>query len=338
MEFKRISIDTSKHIFTLHGVDEQDNVSLRRELRRGQVEAFFVKLLPTEVALEACAGAHHWGRVLSTMGHRVKLIPPQYVKPFVKRNKNDCNDAEAISEAASRPSMRTVPVKTTDEQAATIVVKHREMLVGQRTQAINALRGHAAEFGAIVAKGSGNIDVLLSALADHPAIPDMAKAMFEQMGRHVANLDMKIQAVNRQLLEQHKANEVSQRLAAIPGIGPITAITMALSVNPANFESGRHFAAWLGLTPKEHSTGGKHRLGGISKAGNERLRQLLVVGAMAVLRFAKPGSKSASAWLLQLLERRPRKVAAVALANKVARVIWAMMARGEVYRRQPVAA
>jgi len=158
------------------------------------------------------------------------------------------------------------------------------------------------------------------------------------MGRHVDDLDMKIQVVERQLLEQHKANEVSQRLAAIPGIGPITAITMALSVNPANFESGRHFAAWLGLTPREHSTGGKHQLGRISKAGNERLRQLLVVGAMAVLRFAKPGSKSASAWLLQLLERRPRKVAAVALANKVARVVWAMMARGEAYRRQPVAA
>jgi len=251
--------------------------------------------LPTEVALEACAGAHHWGRVFGAMGHRVKLIPPQYVKPFVKRNKNDRNDAEAISEAASRPSMRTVPMKTVDEQAATIVVKHREMLVGQRTQSINALRGHAAEFDVIAAKGSGNIDMLRSALADHPAIPDMAKAMFEQIGRHVADLDMKIQAVNRQLLEQHKANEVSQRLAAIPGIGPITAITMALSVNPANFESGRHFAAWLGLTPKEHSTGGKHRLGRISKAGNERLRQLLVVGAMAVLRFAKPGSKSASA-------------------------------------------
>jgi transposase len=234
--------------------------------------------------------------------------------------------------------MRTVSVKSVDEQAATIVLKHREMLVGQRTQAINALRGHAAEFGVIAAKGLGNIDVLLSALADHPAIPDIAKAMFEQMGGHVDDLDMKIQAVERQLLEQHKANEVSQHLAAIPGIGPITAITMALSVNPANFESGRHFAAWLGLTPKEHSTGGKHQLGRISKAGNERLRQLLVVGAMAVLRFAKPGSKSASAWLLQLLERRPRKVAAVALANKVARVVWAMMARGEAYRRQPVAA
>ncbi len=338
MEYKRISIDTSKHVSTLHGLDAHDRVILRRELRRGQVEAFFAKLSPTALALEACSGAHHWGRMLVAMGHRVKLIPPQYVKPFVKRNKNDRNDAEAISEAASRPSMRTVPVKTTHEQAATIAVKHREMLVGQRTQAINALRGHAAEFGVIAAKGSGNVDILLCALADHPTIPDTAKAMFEQMGQHVANLNVNIQAIDRQLLKQHKANEVSQRLTAIPGIGPITAITMALLVNPQNFESGRHFAAWLGLAPREHSTGGKHRLGRISKAGNERLRQLLVVGAMGVLRFAKPGSKSASTWLLQLLERRPRKVAAVALANKVARIVWTMMARGEVYRRQPVAA
>jgi len=190
----------------------------------------------------------------------------------------------------------------------------------------------------IAAKGTGNVDMLLSVLADDPAIPEIAKATFAQMGRHVAELDPKIDAIDRQLLEQHKVNAVSQRLAAVPGIGPITAITMALSVNPANFESGRHFAAWLGLAPREHSTGGKHRLGRISKAGNERLRQLLVVGAMAVIRFAKPGSKSASAWLLQLLERRPRKVAAIALANKIARVIWAMMARGEVYRRQPAAA
>ena len=334
MEFKRLSIDTSKHAFALHGVDEQDHVTLRR----GQIEAFFARIPPTEIALEACAGAHHWGRVLGAMGHRVKLIPPQYVKPFVKRNKNDRNDAEAISEAASRPSMRTVPVKTVDEQAATIVVKHREMLVGQRTQAINALRGHAAEFGVIAAKGTGNVDVLLSVLADDPAIPEIAKAMFAQMGRHVVELDLKIDAIDRQLLEQHKLNAVSQRLAAVPGIGPIAAITMALSVNPENFESGRHFAAWLGLTPREHSTGGKHRLGRISKAGNERLRQLLVVGAMAVIRFARPGSKSASAWLLQLLERRPRKIAAIALANKIARVVWAMMARGEVYRRQPAAA
>lgn len=338
MEIKRISIDTSKHIFTLHGVDGQDRPILRREIRRGQVEEFFAKLNRTEVALEACAGAHHWGRVLGAMGHRIKLIPPQYVKPFVKRNKNDRNDAEAIGEAASRPTMRTVPVKTVDEQAATIIVKHRELLVGQRTAAINALRGHAAEFGLIAAKGTANVEALLATLAAEPTIPTAAKVAFAAMGAHIADLETKLTVVEKQLLEQHKTNPVSQRLAAIPGVGPITAITMALSVNPANFESGRHFAAWLGLTPREHSTGGKHRLGRISKAGNERLRQLLVVGAMTVVRYAKPGSKSASAWLLQLLERRPRKVAAIALANKIARIIWAMMARGEAYRRQPAAA
>jgi transposase len=260
----------------------------------------------------------------------VKLIPPQYVKPFVKRNKNDRNDAEAICEAGSCLTMRLVPVKTVDEQAATIIVKHREMLVGQRTQAINALRGHAAEFGIVAA--------LLAVLSADEAIPVTAKTMFTQMGQHVVDLDAKIEALDRELLELHKANPVSQRLAAIPGVGPIIAITMTLTVNAANFETGRHFAAWLGLTPQEHSTGGKHRMGKISKAGNERLRQLLVVGAMAVVRYAKPGSKSASGWLLQLLERRPRKVAAVALANKIARVIWAMMARGETYRQQPAAA
>ncbi len=338
MEYKRISIDTSKHVFTIHGVDEKERPVLRYDLRRAQIERFFARLAPTEVALEACAGAHHWGRRLIALGHRVKLIPPQYVKPFVKRGKNDRNDAEAISEAASRPTMPLVPVKTVAEQAATVIVKHREMLVGQRTQAINALRGHAAEFGIVAAKGKGNVEALLAVLAAEPTIPEIAKAMFAEMGRHVADLDVKIVAVDRQLLEQHKGNPVSQRLAAIPGVGPITAITMALSVNPAHFESGRHFAAWLGLTPREHSTGGKHRLGRISKAGNERLRQLLVVGATAVIRVAKPGRQSATAWLLGVLERRPRKVAAVALANKVARIIWAMMARGEAYRHQPASA
>ena len=204
--------------------------------------------------------------------------------------------------------------------------------------AIDALRGHAAEFGIVAAKGCANVTALLTLLSAEAAIPAMAKAMFEQMGQRITDLDAKIEVLEKHLLEQHKDNAVSRLLAAIPGVGPITAITMALSVNAANFETGRHFAAWLGLTPREHSTGGKHRMGKISKAGNERLRQLLVVGAMAVIRFAKPGSKSATAWLLQLLERRPRRVAAIALANKMARIIWAMMARGEAYRRQPVVA
>jgi len=338
MEFKRISIDTSKHVFTIHAVDEKERPVLRREIRRAQVEPFFAKVVSTEVVLEACAGSHHWGRILSRMGHRVKLIPPQYVKPFVKRSKNDRNDAEAICEAASRPTMRIVPLKSAEEQAATLILKHREMLVGQRTQAINALRGHATEFGIVVAKGCSNVAALLATLSTDKAIPNTAKSMFEQMGKHVTDFDEKIAALDQRLGELHKTNPVSQRLAAIPGVGPITAITMALTINAADFETGRHFAAWLGLTPREHSTGGKHRLGKISKAGNERLRHLLVVGSMAVIRHAKPSSKSASAWLLQLLERRPRKVAAVALANKIARTIWAMMVRGEVYRRQPVAA
>ncbi len=338
MEYKRISIDTSKHVFTIHGVDEKERPVLRREVGRAQVERFFAKIAPTEVVLEACGGSHHWGRVLSRMGHRVKLIPPQYVKPFVKRGKNDRNDAEAICEAASRPTMRTVPVRSVDEQAATLILKHREMLVGQRTQAINALRGHATEFGIIGAKGCANVEALITALLANTAVPDVAKSMLKDMGSHVADLDAKISVLDQKLNELHKTNPVSQRLAAIPGVGPITAITMALTINAADFETGRHFAAWLGLTPREHSTGGKHRLGRINKAGNERLRQLLVVGSMSVIRFAKPGSKSASEWLLKLLERRPRKVAAVALANKIARVIWAMMVRGEVYRRQPVAA
>ena len=338
MEFKRIAIDTSKHVFTVHGVDQQEFPVLRRELRRTHVQPFFSKLAPTEVVLEACCGSHHWARALRCLGHRVKLIPPQYVKPFVKRAKNDRKDAEAISEAAARPNMRSVPVKTVEQQAETMIVKHREMLVSQQTQAINALRGHAAEFGVIAAQGSRNIAALLTALAADATIPAAAQVMFSHMGAHIADLDAKLERLDRQLMERHRTNPVSRLLAEIPGVGPITAITMAVAVDPTNFESGRHFAAWLGLTPREHSTGGKRRLGKISKAGNERLRQLLVVGATAVIRYARPGSKSASGWLLQLLERKPRKLVAVALANKMARIIWAMMTRGEAYRRQPTAA
>jgi transposase len=338
MKYKRIAIDTSKHVFTLHGVDEQERPALRRELRRAQVEAFFAKQDATEVVLEACGGSHHWGRLLSRLGHRVRLIPPQYVKPFVKRAKNDRNDAEAISEAASRPSMRSVVVKTVEQQADGIILKHREMLVSQRTQAINALRGHAAEFGVVAAKGTVKVAALLTELAADNTIPATARAMFEQMGAHIEMLDQRVAAADSEMAELHKANPVSQLLAEIPGVGPLGAITMALTVEPGNFASARHFAAWLGLTPKEHSTGGKQRMGKISKAGNERLRQLLFVGAMSVIRFAKPGGKSASAWLLQLLERKPRKLAAVALANKMARIIWVMMARGEAYRRQPFTA
>ncbi len=338
MSYKRIAIDTSKSVFTLHGVDEHERAILQRNLKRAEMEAFFGKLAPTEVAMEACGGAHHWARLLSQLGHRVRLIPAQYVRPFVKRAKNDRADAAAIHDAASRPDMPTVPVKSAGQQANSMILRHREMLVGQRTAAINALRGHAAEFGTVAAKGTAQIEALLAKLADEATVPDVAKAMFVQIGEHIAALDQRINALERDLLTLHKADPVSQRLAAVPGIGPVIAITLALSVEPRHFATGRHFAAWLGLTPKEHSTGGKPRLGRISKAGNERLRTLLVVGATSVIRHARPGGKTASAWLLGLLERKPRKLAAVALANKMARIVWAMMARGEDYRPRPVAA
>jgi transposase len=338
MHYKRIAIDTSKHVFTLHGVDEQERPMLRRELRRNQMESFFAKQEATEVVMEACGSAHHWGRLLSRLGHQVRLIPAQYVRPFVKRSKNDRADAAAINDAASRPDMPTVPVKSADQQASSMILKHRELLIGQRTAAINALRGHAAEFGIIAARGTAQIGALLQTLADDEAVPAVARAMFVQMGEHIAALDQRIEALEQDLLALHKADPTSQLLAAVPGIGPITAITLSLSVEPAHFASGRHFAAWLGLTPKQHSTGGKPRLGKISKAGNERLRTLLVVGAMAVVRHAKPGRKGSSAWLLALLGRKPRKLAAVALANKMARIVWAMMARSEAYRQMPLAA
>ena len=332
MNLKRIGLDTSKAVFTLHGVDQDEKAVLRRNVRRAEMETFFAKLPPTHVALEACGGSHHWGRRLASFGHTVQLIPPQYVKPFVRRGKNDRNDAEAISEAAARPGMPSVPVRSAEQQADAIVLSARELLVRQRTQLVNAVRGHAAEFGIVAAKGTNQLPALLEVVAAGEAVPDAAKAMLAFLGAQVAQLDARILDLEHRMKQQHKANPVSQLLAEIPGIGPITALSLALTIDPGRFQSGRHLAAWLGLTPKEHSTGGRQRLGGISRAGNERLRQLLVLGATAVIRYAKPGSKTASAWLLALLERKPRKLAAVALANKMARTVWAMMATGEAYR------
>ncbi len=337
MELKRIAIDTSKSVFTLHGVDAAGEVRLRKDLSRGKLLEFFAKLPPTEVALEACGGSHHWGRELQRLGHEVRLLPPQYVKPFVKRAKNDRNDAAAISEAAARPGIRAVPVKSAETQAALLVLRTRELLVDQRTQAINALRSHAAEFGVVAAKGIARVQPLLDAVAA-AGLPAPAPAMLALLGARIGELDTQIATLDEQLQAMHKAHPVSQLLAGIPGVGPLTAMTLALTIDPGHYASGRHLAASIGLTPQEHSTGGKQRMGGISRAGDERLRRLLVTGAMAVIRFAKPGAKSATAWLLALLARKPRKVAAVALANKMARIAWAMMSRGEVYRRPSTAA
>src|SRR5271157_2998296 len=509
-QYKRIGIDTSKAVFTLHGIDQQDRPVLRINLRRAQLIPFFTKLPPTEIAMEACSGAHYWARELIALGHVVRLIPPQYVKPYVKRGKNDRNDAEAICEAAGRPGMHFVLAKSVTQQAQGMVLKVRESLVGQRTMLINTLhghaaefgviackgpakvgplltaieqettippeakdmaillgqqianldarikeievkltaahkanavsqrlatipgvgpvtaltlaieidpaafesgrhlaawagltptehstggssgwagsvertmnecafcpaagqpgmhfvpaksvtlqaqgmvlkvreslvgrrtllintlRGHAAEFGVIAGKGPAKVGPLLTAIAQETTIPPEAKDMAILLGQQIADLDARIKDIEVKLTAAHKANAVSQRLATIPGVGPVTALTLAIEIDPAAFESGRHLAAWPGLTPTEHSTGGKQRMGGISRAGNERLRVLLVTGATSVINAAKkPGSKLMTEWLRALLLRKPRKVVAVALANKMARVAWALMTRGEVYR------
>jgi transposase len=322
-QYKRIAVDTSKAVFTLHGVDQQDRPVLRINLRRTQMIPFFKKLPRTEIAMEACGSAHHWGRELTVLGHEVRLIPPQYVKPYLKRGKNDRNDAEAICEAAGRPGKHFVPVKSVTQQAEIMVLKVRESLAGQRTQSINALRGHAAEFGIVIGKGVSKIGPLLSIIEEEASLPAAAKEMAALLGRQIGDIDGKIKEIDAKLTAMHKANAVSQRLATIPGIGPVTALTLALSVDPQAFESGRHFAAWAGLTPQEHSTGGKQRMGGISRAGNERLRVLLVTGATSVIQAAmKPGNQQMT----------------VALANKMARIAWAIMSRGEVYRRPATAA
>jgi len=337
-EIKRIGIDTSKAVFTLHAIDPADRPVLRVNLRRAQILPFFKKRPRTQIAMEACGSAHHWARKLTALGHDVRLIPPQYIKPYVKRGKNDRNDAEAICEAAGRPGMRFVLAKSEEQQADGLVLKVRETLLGQRTRLINTLRGHAAEFGVIAAKGTSQVAPLLAAIEAEQSIPASAKAMLALLGEEIAHLDGRLKELETKLLAMHRANAISRLLATIPGIGPIIALTLAVEIDPKVFQSGRHLAAWLGLTPREHSTGGKQRLGGISRAGNERLRALLVTGATAVIRHAsRADSKLATAWLRQLLSRKPRKLAAVALANKMARIVWAVMIRGDAYRH-PVAA
>ena len=336
MRIIRTGLDTSKQVFQVHGVDEQECPALRGQLRRAEVEKFFAKLPPTRVGLEACGAAHHWARVLRRLGHEVVLMPPQYIKPYVKRGKNDAIDAEAICEAMSRPTMRFVPIKSAEQQAALTLVGARDLLLKQRTMLINAIRGHAAEFGVTVAKGPSKLAELLERLNAEGKVPALACQTLNLLAKQLAELDAKLSEIGRELQAWHKQDQRSQRLATMPGVGPIGAVTFSLKVPDASvFRSGRHFAAWLGLTPREHSTAGKQRLGKISRQGDEDLRRLLVLGATAVIKYAEPGRSSK--WLLDLLARRPRKVAAVALANKMARIMWAMLVSGEAYRRPKAA-
>jgi len=328
-EVIRIGLDTSKHVFQAHGVDGSERVVVSRQLSRGQVQKFFAALAPTAVGLEACGASHYWARVLLELGHEVRLLPPQYVKAYVKRGKNDRIDAEAICEAMSRPSMRFVPVKSADEQAAAMLLSVRDLLVKQRTMLVNAIRSHAAEFGVIGAKGVGRIAEVLA--RSRESLPKLAWDLLAILAGQLEVTEIQLAHTDKQLKAWHRENERSQRLATIPGIGPVGAMTTVLRVpDPTVFRSGRHFASWIGLTPRERSTAGRQRLGKISREGDEALRRLLVVGATSVIKLAQRGR--GPAWLLALLKRRPAKVVAVALANKMARIAWAMMVSGQVYR------
>jgi transposase len=328
----RIGMDTSKHIFQLHGVDAAERPVLRRKLRRNQVLAFFAKLPPTVIGMEACGAAHHWARELRKLGHEVKLMAPQHVKAYVKRNKNDGRDAGALCEAMSRPTMQFVPVKTEEQQAALMLAGVRQQLIARRTQLSNAIRGYAAEFGLTMAKGLDKIEPLLARIAQDATVPELARELFASLGQNYAQLQSELKALDAKLLAWHRANAASRRLAQIPGVGPIGATTLVMKTpDPRTFPSGRHFAAWLGLTPKDHSTAGKTRLGKITRAGDEVLRSLLVAGATAVIQQVRRGRGHPSPWLAALLKRKPPKLAAVALANKIARIAWKLMTTGESY-------
>lgn len=325
-----VGLDLAKRVFQVHGVDAAGTVVVRRQLRRGEVLKFFTRLEPCLVGMEACSSAHYWGQQLQALGHTVRLMPPKYVKAYVKRGKSDAADAEAICEAAGRPSMRFVPVKSREEQAVLVLHRTRELLIRQRTRLANALRGHLAEFGIIAAQGKAALLKCMAAL-DEGAVPALARLALEELRGEIATVNRRIAKLEAEILALHRANPASRRLATIPGIGPITASAIVAVIgNGAQFHSGRHLAAWIGLVPKNDSTGGKERLGPISKMGSRDLRRLLVIGATSLLRQRKAVSAHA-VWLRKLAARKPPRLATIALANKTARIVWALLAHGGVY-------
>ena len=330
MEVKTIGLDLAKNIFQVHGVDAAGEVRITKRLRRHQLRDFFAGLQPCLVGIEACPTAHYWGRELKSLGHDVRLIPPQYVKPYVRRNKNDAADAAAICEAVARPVTRFVPIKAPEQQAALMLHRTRDLMVGQRTQLLNALRSHAAEFGVIAPKGSQNVATLLEA-CEEAQLPALALELLRVLHRQINEAAERIEEVETQISAWYKANEVCRRLSSVPGIGPLTATAIAATVpDPGVFKSGREFAAWLGLTPRQNSSGGKDRLGRITRKGNQHVRRLLIIGAHAALLNSRV--LKTTDWVQGLMQRRPRQVVAVALANKMARIAWALMARGTSYR------
>jgi transposase len=330
-----VGLDIAKSVFQVHGVDAQGAAALRRQLRRARVLPFFAKLPPCLVGMEACASSHYWARELQALGHTVRLMSPAYVKPYVKRQKNDAADAEAICEAVQRPSMRFVPVKAPDQQACLMLHRTRHLFIRQQTALINVIRAHLAEFGIVAAVGRNGVKELLDLAtnADDTRIPEIARQCVLALSLQLQQLRLQILEFDRQMSAWHRANEMSRRLDDLPGVGPALATALVASVPDAKvFRSGRDFSAWIGLVPKQNSSGGKERLGGITKQGDRYLRSLFTTGALAVIRLVKVRGARHRPWLARLLEHRPVKVAAIALANKIARMAWAMMARGEAYR------
>ncbi len=338
-EITTIGLDTAKSVFQVHGVDADGEVVVRKQLKRRQVLSFFGKLAPCLVGLEACSAAHHWSRELSRLGHTVRLIPPRYVKPYVKSQKNDATDAEAICEAVTRPNMRFVAAKSREQQALLMLHRTRHLLVRQRTAIINAIRAHLTEFGIVAGVGRNGFEALLKVIADETdeRIPATARDCLLALGHQLEVIKRQIGSFDAKIMAAHRNNELSRRLEEIPGVGPRVATALVASIaDPKAFRSGRQMAAWIGLVPKQNSSGGKDKLGGVTKAGDRYLRSILMIGALSVIKRVKQLGYTHRPWLAELMARRPVKVAAIALANKIIRMVWAMMVRGEYYR-EPVA-
>ncbi|HEY6072911.1 MAG TPA: IS110 family transposase [Anaerolineales bacterium] len=336
---KTIGLDIAKSVFQVHGVDADGQVVIGRKLKRRYVLAFFQKVPSCLVGMEACATSHHWSRELQALGHRVRLMPPAYVRPYVKRQKNDAADAEAICEAVTRANMRFVETKTIEQQSCLVLHRTRHLFIRQQTSVINAIRAHLAEFGIVAPVGRKGLEQLLDVVANtrEQRIPALARACIAALGDQLRALKAQILEFDRQIMLWHRSHETSKRLDEVPGVGPALATALVASIaDPKAFRSGRDFSAWIGLVPKQHSSGGKDKLGSISKQGDRYLRSLFTAGALAVIRYAKIYGSKHRPWLTALLARRPTKVAAIALANKLARMVWAMMTRGERYK-EPVA-